>query len=91
MATSDMPTEAPVDPIQADWPTLDVLSVRYIERVLAHVGSNKTHAARILGIDPRTMRRISLKLKSGRCPSINTGHRKRGARSPVAGAPPSPP
>jgi DNA-binding NtrC family response regulator len=81
MATSDMYTEAQADPIHADWPTLDVLSVRYIERVLAHVGGNKTHAARILGIDPRTMRRISLKLKTGRTPSINTRHRKRGARA----------
>jgi ActR/RegA family two-component response regulator len=84
--TSDMSTEAPDDPIHTDWPTLDVLSVRYIERVLAHVGLNKTHAARILGIDPRTMRRISLKLKTGRCPNINTGHHKRGARpAPTAG------
>jgi DNA-binding NtrC family response regulator len=73
-----MNIEEAVDPIHADWPSLDVLSVRYIEHVLAHVGGNKTHAARILGIDPRTMRRISLKLKSGRTPSINTGHRKRG-------------
>lgn len=87
MATSDMPTEDPVDPIHADWPTLDVLSVRYIQRVLERVGSNKTHAARILGIDPRTMRRISLKLKAGRCPSINTGHRKRAARQDPQPAP----
>jgi DNA-binding NtrC family response regulator len=83
-----MSIEATADPIDADWPTLDALSIRYIERVLAHVGGNKTHAAHILGIDPRTMRRISLKLKSGHLPSLNTGHRKRGARSPVAGAPP---
>jgi ActR/RegA family two-component response regulator len=87
MMTTDMPTEEQADTIHDDWPTLDVLSVRYIERVLDHVGQNKTHAARILGIDPRTMRRISLKLKSGRCPSINTGHRKRGARPPPPGAP----
>jgi hypothetical protein len=82
MATSDRPEAPPPDPIHADWPTLDVLSVRYIERVLAHVGNNATHAARILGVDLRTMQRINAKLRRGRRPNLNTGHRKRGARRP---------
>jgi DNA-binding NtrC family response regulator len=41
-----------------DWPTLDVLRLRYIARVLEHNGGNKTRAADMLGIDRRTLNRI---------------------------------
>lgn len=37
--------------------TLDELEQRYIERVLSAVGGNKTQAARILGLDRRTLYR----------------------------------
>jgi ActR/RegA family two-component response regulator len=41
-----------------DWPTLDVLRLRYIHRVLEQNGNNKTRAADMLGIDRRTLNRI---------------------------------
>ncbi len=41
-----------------DWPTLDVLRLRYIARVLERNGGNKTRAADMLGIDRRTLNRI---------------------------------
>ena len=45
--------------IDGDWPTLDELGRRYIERVLDHTGQNKTAAASILGIDRRTIQRLA--------------------------------
>src|SRR6516162_3589908 len=47
---------APV--LDADWPTLAVLSRRYIDRALEHTRGNKTRAADLLGIDRRTLNRI---------------------------------
>jgi two-component system response regulator AtoC len=44
--------------LHADWPTLEELQRRYIERVLDHTGQNKTMAASILGIDRRTIQRL---------------------------------
>jgi DNA-binding NtrC family response regulator len=41
-----------------DWPTLDVLRLRYIAQVLERSGGNKTRAADVLGIDRRTLNRI---------------------------------
>jgi ActR/RegA family two-component response regulator len=41
-----------------DWPTLDVLRLRYIHRAIAHTNNNKTRAAELLGIDRRTLNRI---------------------------------
>ena len=41
-----------------DWPTLDVLRLRYIARALEKNGGNKTRAADMLGIDRRTLNRI---------------------------------
>jgi DNA-binding NtrC family response regulator len=44
--------------LSADWPTLSVLSRRYIDRALEHTRGNKTRAADLLGIDRRTLNRI---------------------------------
>jgi DNA-binding protein Fis len=45
-------------PIDADWPTLDELTLRYVKRVLEHTKGNKAKAATVLGIDRRTINRI---------------------------------
>jgi two-component system, NtrC family, response regulator AtoC len=61
---SDLPPAAtPAGPdaggaIDADWPTLEVLERRYIEKVLVRVDQNKTAAAQVLGIDRRTLQRM---------------------------------
>ena len=62
---SDLPPPAPAThevaqpgAIDGDWPTLEVLERRYIEKVLAHVDHNKTAAAQVLGIDRRTLQRM---------------------------------
>jgi DNA-binding NtrC family response regulator len=44
--------------LDADWPSLAVLSRRYIDRALGHTRGNKTRAADLLGIDRRTLNRI---------------------------------
>jgi DNA-binding NtrC family response regulator len=44
--------------LDADWPTLEVLERRYIDKVLARSGGNKTAAATILGVDRRTLQRL---------------------------------
>jgi DNA-binding NtrC family response regulator len=41
-----------------DWPTLSILSRRYIDQALGHTHGNKTRAADLLGIDRRTLNRI---------------------------------
>ncbi len=41
-----------------DWPALAVVERRYIDRVLARTGGNKTRAAEVLGIDRRTLNRM---------------------------------
>ncbi len=41
-----------------DWPSLDVLTRRYIDRVLSRTSGNKTRAAEMLGIDRRTLNRM---------------------------------
>lgn len=60
----DLPALAEAGPstlsaIHTDWPTLEELQRRYIERVLQHTGQNKTSAAAILGIDRRTIQRLA--------------------------------
>jgi hypothetical protein len=47
-----------LDRIDADWPTLDVLTERYCDRVLNHVSQNRTRAAEMLGVDRRTVTRM---------------------------------
>ena len=43
---------------QADWPTLNALEGRYVARVLVRTGGNKQAAARLLGIDRKTLARM---------------------------------
>jgi len=52
-----------------DWPTLEELQHRYIERVLEHTGQNKTLAANILGIDRRTLQRLAARESKTKPPS----------------------
>jgi DNA-binding NtrC family response regulator len=47
-----------------DWPTVAVLERRYIDRVLARTGGNKTRAADVLGIDRRTLNRMFARERS---------------------------
>jgi DNA-binding NtrC family response regulator len=68
IAASDLPTEVtrgwsePSDSgmgsLADDWPSLEVLERRYIDRVLSRTGGNKTRAAEVLGIDRRTLNRM---------------------------------
>jgi DNA-binding NtrC family response regulator len=51
-------TALPDASLEADWPTLAVLSRRYIDRALQHTHGNKTRAADLVGIDRRTLNRI---------------------------------
>lgn len=57
-------------PLDDDWPTLSVLSKRYIHRALAHTGGNKTRAADLLGIDRRTLNRILARERARRAESV---------------------
>ncbi|MDQ3365583.1 MAG: sigma-54 dependent transcriptional regulator [Myxococcota bacterium] len=50
--------------------TLDEMERRYVRHVLASVSGNKTHAARVLGIDRRSLYR-RLEAPVGRSPSSN--------------------
>ena len=47
------------DTIAADWPTLEELSRRYVRRVLSNTRGNRTKAGLVLGVDRRTVGRIS--------------------------------
>jgi DNA-binding NtrC family response regulator len=53
-------SETPLS-IDHDWPTLEALQRRYIERVLLRSEGNKTAAANILGVDRRTLQRLFAK------------------------------
>src|SRR5262245_15675786 len=53
-----VPRHTPPVSLIADWPSLSVLSRRYIDRALQRTHGNKTRAADMLGIDRRTLNRI---------------------------------
>jgi len=60
----DLPPPLPDAPgtpvsIETGWPTLEEVQHRYIQRVLEHTGHNKSSAANILGIDRRTVQRLT--------------------------------
>ena len=44
--------------IDGDWPSLEELQRRYIEKVFEHTGHNKTSTAGILQVDRRTIQRL---------------------------------
>jgi two-component system response regulator HydG len=70
--------------------TLDEMERRYVRQVLAAVGGNKTHAARVLGIDRRSLyRRLEDKHKTdGKSENGDGDHGAAGTRLP-ARPPPS--
>ena len=41
-----------------EWPALAAVEGRYVARVLAHTGGNKQAAARVLGVDRKTLQRM---------------------------------
>jgi DNA-binding NtrC family response regulator len=47
-----------MDGIIADHPTIAELERRYLDVILRETGGNKTRAAKILGIDRRTLYRV---------------------------------
>lgn len=53
------------DRIDADWPTLDVISERYFDAVMRHVSQNRRRAAQILGVDRRTVMRMLARRRAG--------------------------
>jgi len=58
-ASETVPAAAPATArLDHDLPPLAVLQRRYIDRVLERTGKNKTRAARMLGIDRRTLNRM---------------------------------
>ena len=50
--------------LDSDWPTLEVLQARYVDRVLARTQGNRTQTASILGIDRRTVQRLMARAKA---------------------------
>jgi two-component system response regulator HydG len=69
--------------------TLDEMERRYVRQVLAAVGGNKTHAARVLGIDRRSLyRRLEDKHKTDGKSESDGDHGAAAARVP-ARPPPS--
>jgi DNA-binding NtrC family response regulator len=52
------PAETHLPPTGEVWPTLSVVEGHYVGRVLAHTGGNKQAAARILGVDRKTLERM---------------------------------
>jgi hypothetical protein len=65
----------PLSSIFEDWPTLDLLSLRYIRRVLGHVNGNQSRAASLLGVDRRTVSRLIAEGRRGVVPAMQTQRR----------------
>ncbi len=70
---STIETQGGPDPTE-DWPTLDVLRLRYIHRAIEHTNNNKTRAAELLGIDRRTLNRILARERARRRASGEATH-----------------
>ncbi len=51
-------TSEVAQPQKADWPLLAEIEGRYVAQVLAHTGGNKQAAARVLGVDRKTLDRM---------------------------------
>jgi two-component system response regulator HydG len=74
--------------------TLDEMERRYVRQVLNAVGGNKTHAARILGIDRRSLyRRLEEPRHEAKPETAGNGGQTRPPTSPPVsnGHPPNPP
>jgi hypothetical protein len=83
-AASGAPGQAEVvraPSIAEDWPTLDALSLRYVHSVLAHTRNNRTRAAKVLGVDRRTVNRLLAAAALGVMPLMQT-QRKKGDKPP---------
>jgi two-component system, NtrC family, response regulator AtoC len=52
------PAETHLPQTGEEWPTLAEIEGHYVGRVLAHTGGNKQAAARILGVDRKTLERM---------------------------------
>ena len=50
--------EVHLPPAGDEWPKLSEVEGRYVARVLAHTGGNKQAAARLLGVDRKTLERM---------------------------------
>jgi two-component system response regulator AtoC len=50
--------DAQVPAAAEEWPTLAEIEGRYVSRVLSHTGGNKQAAARLLGVDRKTLERM---------------------------------
>jgi ActR/RegA family two-component response regulator len=74
--SSDAPAEpaTPPDPLLGDWPSWEVLRLRYIHHVLAHVGGNKSQAAVMLGVDRRTLARLFERDRKAKTPRSPAPH-----------------
>jgi hypothetical protein len=68
-------------PLSEDWPTLDVLSLRYVGRVLDRVKANKSRAAEVLGVDRRTVSRFVAARRKGLTPTMQTQERRASRRA----------
>lgn len=66
--------------LSTDWPTLDVLSIRYVDRVLDRTKGNMSRAAAILGVDRRTVSRVVAAQRKGETPTMQTQERRRSPR-----------
>jgi hypothetical protein len=53
------------EPTDADWPSLDVMTARYLALVMDRVANNRTHAAKLLGVDRRTIVRMLARRDAG--------------------------
>jgi ActR/RegA family two-component response regulator len=66
------PSTTWIETLGNDWPTLDLLSLRYIRAVIEQQQGNQARAAEVLGVDRRTLSRVLAKVRSGRIPAMQT-------------------
>lgn len=54
-----------LDGLDADWPSLDVMTERYFDLVMDHVSRNRSRAAQILGVGRQTIARMLARRDEG--------------------------
>jgi DNA-binding NtrC family response regulator len=64
-STPEAAASTPSSPTVEDWPTLEDFQRRYVERVLTHTDGNRTHAAKLLGINRRSISRMFARERAG--------------------------